>query len=417
MTGAEIYADEDGKIDDKAFYQLNLFLSGQRHYVATVWSESPMPIDASEEDFEEWKQGSAGLIREARKATAWKYSKGHGVIQVINRFPNTPVPMAIDPRGYLPIVDRQNRDLPLGHITFLLYTHYPRIEQLDTPFDIAFYIYIDEEGAAMSDGELVPTNEYRKYTYAGSQGAGFIGAELKEELERGESSRILGIYAFGTGDSIFASMEHNAYEIILALTHARTALSQDIRSTQIIPDVVNDGTLDANGNLIRDRLRPHIQVPVDKPNGGGGSLFGYIAPPGPEMADAWIRVAENGFTNMAYSASQPPEVFGKNYVPNEPADAFSMITQTYRTEILDTRDDLSVILSRCWEHMTGKRLMIGWQNEPLVNTRELDDRAIKLKGAGIINTETAQKMTGSPVEEIEDANTQRTPNSPSQNIN
>ena len=312
VTGAAYYKDTG----IEGWWHLNLFQAVTRHLVAAVFERSPVPMDSNPAIDDLWKEHGPPMIRQTRRAVEWFPGKGRGVLKMENRYPGIPTTVAVDPQYYIPLVDPINRDLTVGDAIVRLWYEGERVVDRAIPNRVTVEVSVTEEQAAISDGRLTPVNEVVTFWWAGDEAQGSIGSgSFGDASGREVNSRCLGIWTFGVDDSIYKSMERNVYEFLLAMTHARTALTQDVRSTQIIPQVVGEENIDTAGKLKLDRLRPQFQVPVDQISGSAG--LGYLEPPGPAVADAFTRMAEINLDNLAYSANLPPEVVGLNGQSNQ----------------------------------------------------------------------------------------------------
>ena len=238
VTGAAMY--ETAGIDNiLAYYIMNLFRAGLRYRNSAIWEKNPTALDADEEDVKAWEEISIDLLREARKTTEWEFAKGHGVFHTQKIVGGEILTSAVDPAGYLPIVDLINRDLVLGKALFYRWYSAERVPSLDRPDRLTFNIFIDERGAAMSDGRLEVTNKQIQMIWSGMTGSG-VATKSNTNTERNEykfdsmedSARTLAIHVFGDGDSIFATMERTVYEAILSLSHSRTALNSRYQKHQ-----------------------------------------------------------------------------------------------------------------------------------------------------------------------------------------
>ena len=404
VTGARYY-EASGNV---GYSSLNLFRSVTRFYQAALWERNPTMLDDDPTLQALWKEHSPWLIRQARKATEWIPAKGRAVLTIERKYPNNLVVAAVDPVFFVPIVDKINRDLEIGCALIRLWYDGTRLPQHDIPNRITVEIEISEEQAARSDGRVEETHEVRTFSWAG-QATGAIGGRIGDPIGNSmDNARLMGVWTLGDDDSLFATMERGVYEAVLSLSHARTSLTQEVRATQLIPNVTDPaytGPL-TETEKIKRLLHPQYQVQVDDATGGTG--LGFQDAPGPIMADAFLRLYEVTLNNLAYSCNIPPEAFGLNAMPGEPAEMYTKIQQVFATQIGDARDDLSTILSEMFEMLTGVvDADIGWELEVFGNVAENDDRAIKLKNAGIISTATAQIMTNSPKEDIDNGDNQR----------
>ena len=402
VTGARFYRDAGVG----AYWQINLFRAMTRYFLASVFERNPIALDASPEVQKRWEAQSRPLIREARRAVEWRLSKGHGVLSVEHRVGDLMIPRAIDPRGYLPIVDRVDRDLVIGTILFRLWWEGPRQSHNNHPNRITTDVFVTPEEAALSDGRFGELNERTNWVYAGSQGQGTIASPLAitfgDEQSRAQNVRLEKVWVFGDGDSTYASMERDVYEILLNLTHARTAMTRDVRSVRIDPPLQGG----QEGGVL-DLLNPTFRISDTLQGSGLQSVLGYVEPPGPTLSEAFMRLAEAGFSNLAYSANVPPEAFGDNYMANEPAEALTKLQQVFKTAVIDARDDLARILSEMYLVLYGEEIAVGWVLEPFANTKEEQDRYVTFYEKKLASREFTQKQLNLPVEEIDDGEVQR----------
>ena len=369
-----------------------------------MWEENPVALEDDEALQTAWEQGGQQLIREARRATEWLASKGDGVLKVEQRL-GSRVPIAVDPEDYVPLVDPIERDLTVGHALIRRWYEGPRILNSDLYNRATVQIYVPPELAVLSDGRVAETHTRMTYNFPGDN-QGVLG-HVMEEME--QDARLLGVWRVGNSDSVFASMERNVYEVLLCFTHARTALTQDVRSTAIIPAAIDPAQINpATGRLVRNLLRPEFRISVDNIQGSGPSAIGYLDPPGPAIADAFLRLADVGMDNLAYTANTPREAFGQNYMANEPADALTKLLQTFKTKVIDARDDLGMILSDAFYILNGRRIKIGWKKEPFANSTVIRDEIRRDFKDGIVNLEYAQGALNYPIMEVDNGDDQRT---------
>ena len=395
ITGSAFYTDTG----NLGYFPINFFQSVNRNMIAAVFESNPRVLDSGEETQKLWQAEADKLLKAARAGVAWRAPKGRSVWVLERRYPDTLALVAWDPQYYIPIVDTVDRDLTLGHILWRPWWSGPRVLQHDFPDMVTFYIYVDEEGAAMSEGRLQVINEVRTFQWSGTLDAGVVAsAKVEEEIVRADGVRVVKIWSNGDDDSIFKTMERTAYEAILAISHSRTSLTQDIRATRIVPRVVDEGSLDANGKVVLDRLRPQYNIPVEEVT--GNSALGYLNPPGPGMAEAFFKLFDICLDNLAYTANMPRESFGLGMKHNESGQALAKLQQTFKTMVIDIRTDLSKVLSEAFEAKTGIKATIGWEHEPYVQTSETDKRVSELYKLGLISQSTAQVMSNVPVEEI-----------------
>ena len=410
LTGAALYdAAGDGSASNVygAYYIMNLFRAGLRYITSAVFEKNPTALDCDDDgpEMKAWEEIRAMLLKEGRKAVEWYFAKGHGVFHLEKRVGNKMMLAAADPAGYLPIVDLINRDRTLGHILFYRYYTGPRTPQYDVPDRIRFYIYVDECGAEESDGRLRMTNDVVDMAWAGEQGQGFASSQspvmsgrLGQVSLREESARTVGIWAFGSGDSVFKTMERTVYECILSLSHGRSALTQDIRSTRVVPQNAEGIGRGEDGKILLDRIRPEYQISLNSVT--GADLLGYLDPPGPAMSEAFREQYNLQLTNLAYDANMPPEAFGLNYTSGEPAEAITKLQQIFKTYVIDIRDDLSAIYTDVVKAMTGLDIKIGWEDEPFASTEVYRQGIRNDYRDGIINLEYTQERLGYPVMEV-----------------
>ena len=396
VSGARFYA----KSGPAGYWQLNLFRAYIRYLVATVFSRSPVALVDDEATQVRWKRESVMMIRQARKALEWYGAKGRGILMLERRYPGTSVPVAVDSRAYLPLVDPRRRDLTFGHMLLSLWRQGPRLET-NLPNRATIEIYVSKEMAAISDGYAVEQNTTQDFAWSG-HAQGVVGGALAESTRgRRDNDRILGLWTFGEDDSIFGSMERNVYEALLALSNARTSLTRDIRPVRVEPSVSNPEQQDAQGNLVLDLLDPHFRISVDS---RAGEALGYLQSGGDATSAAFLQLFEMALDNLAYVAAAPREAFGLNYQANEPGNALNQLVAIFRTLVIDIRDDLSEIFSQMWTLMGGPAdVKIGWKSEPFASTKEYEDavRADYNAPKPLITQSFAQGVLGYPIEEIE----------------
>lgn len=399
ITGSAYYKDTG----NLGYFPLNYFQSVNRTMLAAVFESNPRVLDGSDEIQKVWLEESQYMLKAARQGVSWRAPKGRSVWVLEKRYGDKLVLIAWDPQYYIPITDYVDRDLVLGHILWRPWWSGPRVLQHDFPDRVTFYIYIDEEGAALSEGRLKPTNEVRNFQWSGTLDAGVVASSnpitLGKEISRLDGVRIQKVWTNGDDDSLFKTMERTAYESILALSHARTALTQDVRAILLLPRVTDPRYLEANGNVKLDRLRPQIGIAADELT--SGAALGYAEPHGPAMADAFLKMHDVCLDNLAYAANLPRESFGLGIRTNESGEALAKLQQTFKTMVIDIRTDLSKVLSEAFEVKTGHKVTIGWEHEPYVQTRETDIRTVELYRNGLVDQPTAQVMLDVPVKEVE----------------
>lgn len=405
VTGARFYKNAG----PGSYWEINLFRSVVRHVVASVFERNPTVLDATPEEQELWEERAGPLIKAARAAVEWRVAKGHGVLTLENRNADNMVLRAVDPRGYIPIVDRVDRDLVIGTFLFRLWYDGPRSGgAVDHPNRITTYVHVSEEQAALQFGMAgQEINEVKTFWYGGSQGSGVAsglteGKFGEQEGETRDNAILNNIWVFGDGDSVFGTMERNVYEIILLYTHSRTAMTRDVRAVRIDPASVNPSNTNEDGDIVLDPLDPTYRVSVSSGGSGTNSSLGYVDPPGPALSAAFRDLAQDGITNLAFTANMPPEVFGDNYMAGEPAEAVTKLQQIFKTWVLDMRDDLGKILSEAYEGMYGTAIKIGWELELFANSKEQDERYIMLYKEKLVTQEYAQEKLKIPKVKIEE---------------
>ena len=196
LTGARYYE----KSGPGGYWQLNMFRAYTRYLMASVFDRSPQALDDSPAVQEQWKVDSPPMIRQARRAAEWFASKGRGVLIVENRYPGTPVPLAVDPKDYLPLLDPINRDLTVGNALLRLWYQGPRLETIINN-RATIQLYVTPEEAAVSDGRVKEMNTTQTFQWGGIE-RGVVGGELGDaEDERQDSVRLAGLWTFGEDDS------------------------------------------------------------------------------------------------------------------------------------------------------------------------------------------------------------------------
>lgn len=402
ITGAIIYKEAE----NKGFFELNTFLSVNRTVLGTAFEQDPKPLDGDDAINAEWDKLSAKWTKASRQAVEWRAPKGRSVWVLEKQVGGQMELIAWDPQYYIPIVDTVNRDKTLGHILWRPWWSGERVLEHNFPDMVDFSIYIGEEEAAMSDGRFGPMNEMRRFRWAGTLSGGVVAStDLEEETMRVEDNpRIVKIWTSGDDDSVFKSMERTAYELILAMSNARTALTQDIRSTRIVPKQDQSQT-DSRGNILLDRLRPEYRVPLD---GENNDILGYLDPPGPLIATSFFQLVDLCLDNLAYAANTPRETFGVNTNDSQLAptasSSIAQLQQTFKTWIVDIRDDMSRILSEAFKLVTGHDVFIGWEHEPYVINQIVDQRVLAYHKQGLISDATAQAAGNWPIEQVSDTN-------------
>ncbi|MDE0006223.1 MAG: hypothetical protein OXQ29_26340 [Rhodospirillaceae bacterium] len=391
LTGYSYYRNAP-----KAIWEMNYFRSVVRAFEAAVWSDMPMPIDASEQITAQWMIQGSDLIRQMRKSIEWRVGFGRGVVWTDEQVGSVPLFQTSSPAGYIPLLHPYNRDLVLGHVFLNFWREGERLQETDLANRVTAQIFVTPEAAAQSDGYMQQTNVIRIFEYAG-QGSGAFGSlgALLGEVP----GRLLGVWTYGDDDSIFGSMERNVFEALMHLSNARSALTRDVRPHQIVPTPVDPRNLDSQGRFVIDPVEPNVYVPVDE-SSGGQSMFGYVEPPGPATSAAFMELHELAMRQLAYVAMTPPEEFGDNYMSGEPAQAVQLLKHTFLMFVIDARDDISRILSEAWATVGGPSdVRIGWSQAPYVDTDAIDARVIRLLSAGLISRSTGQSMAGLPIED------------------
>ena len=395
VTGARFYL----KSGPQGYWQLNLFRAYIRYLVATVFSRSPVALVDDDEIQAQWQRESVMMIRQGRKALEWFGAKGRGILMLERRFPGNSVPVAIDPRAYLPLTDPRRRDITYGHMLLSLWREGQRLET-NIPNRATVEIYVPKELADISDGYAQEQNKIEDFMWAGNV-QGVVGGRLEASTRsQRDNNRILGLWTFGEDDSIFGSMERNVYETLLALSNARTSLTRDIRPVRIEPALVNPDQQDAEGNLVLDLLDPHFRIPIDA---RGGEALGYLQSGADQTSAAFLQLFEMALDNLAYVAASPREAFGLNYQANEPGNAINQLVAIFKTTVIDIRDDLGKIFSEMWALMGGPAdVKIGWKSEPFASTKEYEDavRADYNAPKPLITQAFAQGVLGYPIIEI-----------------
>ena len=394
----------------KSIWRVNHFKAVSRYTVASVFERNPVPISGSPEVLEAWGKVRRNVIEQCRRAVEWHCAKGRGALVVEDQVGSkgvVPIFRAVDPAGYIPILHPRHRDQVIGHALGEWWrssdggatppeegrTETERIET-DIANRLSFSIIVSQEQADNSDGWITrPVSEDRTFQWAG-QNVGVLGS-----LYDTKKSRIKKLWTFGIDDSVFGSMESNVFEALMHLSNARTSMTRDVRTLRLVPAIVDNANKDERGRFIVDRLEPDLYIPTEQITSGTG--FGYVEPPGPNLSMAFMHLYKMAMMNLAYTSDTPPEAWGDEYKSGEPADALHQLRQTFLTKVQDIRDDLVPILSEAFEILTGHSVIMGWESPPFARPEQQDERAIKLKAAGLISVSTGQQMTGVPVEEIQ----------------
>ena len=403
ITGAQFYT-ETGNL---GYFEVNFFRSLNRSVLAAVFQANPTVLDDDEKARELWEQDAPRWLQQARLGVEWRPGKGTSVWVLEKRYPGIPTLIAWDPEYWIPITDIVNRDLPLGHVLWRPWWSGPRVLQHDFPDSIHFNIYVNEEGADLSDGRFGPINELRKFAWSGTLDAGVVSfndlpnlnTELKDEQSREDSERIMGVWTSGNDDSMYKTMERTVYEAILAISHMRTALTQDIRSTRIVPRVNDPEFQRMQKNPTTEfKLNPQFQIPVDAAT-VSGNVLGYLDPPGPEMAAAFKELYDTCVDNLPFVAgiSREPEARA-----NQSGELIEQLRMAFHTMVTDIRDDLSKVLSEAFEMKHGIKVTIGWEDEPQTNSVDKDQRILAYHEAGLISDKTAQTMGHLPIEKVDE---------------
>ena len=399
LTGAAYYAGTD----NKGYFEVNFFLAVNRTVVAAVFESDPKPLLGDDPNVDRaWKEYGPKLIKAARKGVEWRAPKGRSIWVLEKRYPDKLELIAWDPQYYIPFTDYVDRDLTLGHILWRPWWSGPRVLQHDFPDRVTFSIFIDEEGRENSERRLPVMNQVREFGWGGTLDAGVASftnlPRLGDNIRNLDGVRIQKIWTNGDDDSIFKTMERTVYEAILALSNARTALTQDVRQILIAPRTIGEANLDEQGRVKLDRWGPQYDVSVD--NLTGADVLGYVDPPGPRQAEAFRQLYDLCLDNLAYVANMPRESFGLGIRTNESGVALTKLQQTFKTMVIDVRDDLSKVLSEAFEAMTGIKTVIGWEHEPYTLSQDLDRRTLAYHQAGLISDATAQNIASLPIEQI-----------------
>ena len=392
VTGARFYT----QAGPAGYWQLNFFRAYIRYLVAAVFDRSPVVLDANPEVQRRWKMDSTRMLRSGRRAVEWFGAKGRGILMVQRRFPGTNIPLAVDPKDYLPLIDPIDRDLTYGHALLRTWYEGPRI-LTDFRNRATIQIYIPQELADISDGRVAPQNTTRDYVWAG-HAQGVVGGTFGQSTRASrENPRLQGLWTFGEDDSVFASMERNVYETLLALSNSRTSLTRDIRPVRIEPKLVGTNQVDAQGRLILDLLDPSFSIP---PDAQLGDALGYLHSGGMDTSSAFLQLVEIALDNLAYVANIPREAFGLNMQSNESGEALQKLQATFRTMVIDIRDDLSAIFSLMWPFLGGPEgAEIGWEHEPFASTEEYKRSIREDFKIGLISKPYAQAALGHPIDD------------------
>lgn len=409
VSGARFYV----KAGNGAYWKLNMFQVVTHAYLAAVFERSPHPLDDNEEVQNQWLIDGPAIIREARRAVEWFISKGRAILQVMNYADitgDTPtigrVPRALDPQFWVPIVNRIDRDLHIGSGTVRPFYSQARLPNGNNYADkVEIGLYVTKEQAALSEGDTTEQNTRSIYTWNGIA-QGTVGSptvyKIGDQEKSEPNARLEGMWTFGNDYSIYGAMESNAYETLLLMTHARTALTRDVRSVRIDPKA-QDIDPETGRRREFDPLDPRFEISLNAPEGAGSAL-GYVEPPGPAMAEAFMALANVSLDNMAYVCNTPRETFGNNYMANEPAEAFRIINHIFTTIIIDIRDELAKIMPMMWEAMGGPSgVKIGWDLEPFASTVAHKNEIRADFASGIIPLPFTQIQLGYPVMEVRQA--------------
>ena len=386
-----------------ALWRINFFRSVTDFFEAAVFEQSPIVIDASDAVKEQWDAESRAILRQARRATRWLVAKGRGVLTVENRVgPGAsvvPSLSAVDPAFWLPILDPEDRTLKLGDI--LARQWFEGERQMNSIANrLTTTIRITEEQAAMSDGRFSALDQRDIWTWPGGY-SGNIGEHLKRT-----PSRTLGIWTWGDDDSVFAEMESNTLEAMLTLTMARSTMMRHPFPFVILPNDVSDRNRDQQGNFEFDQFDPIVYASLTQ-GAGGGNIFGYQENPAPGLSQGFLELASISEEFLAYVASSPKEAFGLSNGTEQHEGALNHLQQIFKTKVIDTRDELTVILPLIWELLGGPSVRIEWEHEPFAQTQAW--RAEVRSDVGtIITPQAGGKRLGYAEDEIIQESTETT---------
>lgn len=400
ITGMDYYL----KAGWKSLVEVNFFKSVARYRRSAVLQETPSPIGADDAERDKWIVDSRPIIKELRRGLDWHTSKGRAVFGIerkSSRGSTYNIFRAIDPLGYIPIVSRFNRDLVLGHALLFWWRAGPRLPNTDLADRVDIVIIVDEDGVDLSDGDITePVNEMRTFGWSGDAGTGITLLNI-EGAGVVSPSKFERVFTFGTDDSIFGSMESNAFDANMSLSHSRLAITQDIRSFKILPPVTGSLNVDATGKFTYERLNPVIELNAALAESGAAAL-GYVEPVGMNVAQAHMDRYDMALRNMAYTADQPPESVGQDIGGEMSGVALDILREVFITDIIDIRDEIAYILNESLPYLgfnTDKK--VGWQNPPFVKRGDNYEMWLALYEAGLVSQETAQGELGVPVETVE----------------
>lgn len=402
MTGWKFYVGSTMA----GLWKVNYFQSVLRFVRQSVFERHPTVIGGEESVVDQWKEDSREILRQCRQGLDWLTAKGRAVFVVehkISRGEVVPVFTAKDPAGYLPILLRTDRQVIIGHAFCNWWSSLGRMVGSNRADRVDITIIITEEDAAKSDGLVKPMNEIRTFTWNTENAA---PAHLGSLLEVRSPSRVQAVWTIGDDDSTFASMESTSYHANLFLNHSRTALTQDVRSIVILPGMFDAENIGEDGQFVfPDPLNPTVRIPTNMVD--SATMYGFVESPGPAKSSAYMDMHGLTMEQLAYDAGLPQEAVGEGYMANESGEAVKTIRSPFITRIVDVQDDFSHMLREAWPLLGGPEgAILGWEHQPGVNQEMLDDRAIKLKGAGLISRATGQAMCDVPIEEV----TEATPN-------
>jgi len=383
-----------------AIKRLNLFQAVCRYLAGAVFEESPVLVEPTPEQETWWEERRPAILREMRRAVDWQIAKGRGVLQVEQRLTAGgvgPHLSAVDPSVYLPLVDYIDRDMVVGHALLRLWWPGPR-QQSEHPTRATVSVYVDDEGAALSDGRI-PAPVATQTTYVWSGGATGV---LGDVVEAERPSRVLALETWGDDDAIFADMESAVLAIMVAKSMAGAVLHRHAFSPLILPQVIDPANAGGDQGFRLDLHNPIVWTSPSLPQ--GGSAFGYADNPAGEISAAYIDLVLSDMEDLAYTSGVSREAFGIGMATQESGDARERLQHSAKSRVRDIRDDIANRWPKLAEALGmpgGADSAIIWEYEPFErnSARRAEIRADF--ETGLISLETAQKALGYPVMEIE----------------
>jgi len=378
---------------------INLFRAFTLAYDASVFDQRPQLMGETDSGW--WEENAEMVLRQARRALVQQAMTGYGGLAVENRVGQggvQPVLIAPEMAGYIPIVDPVSPDLVLGHVLMTFWWDGPRVAA-DFANRVTAQVWVSEEQAALSDGRIPgPVNRRTTYGWNSSNYNGVLGQVIEDM-----PGRLTGLEIFGYGDSMYELIESLVALLILKVGTANAALFQQALSVLLLPRATIVGNqVDEDGKLVMDAIRPVIHIdPIAST--GSGNAYGWVEGPGAEIASALEGSVGADLQYFAMLTGMGPEFFGQQGPANESGEHRLQLLQTAKTRVIDQRVDMGMALDRLIPLMEGGPAdpQVAWKYEPFETQIDVDDRVIKLHGAGLISTATAQEMANLPVEDIE----------------